>query len=1675
MLLKNNESSWARANAALRKKDFGTAVALYEEALNTADDVLKEYIHFNLALARKKAGVRLESNDNQLEKPDDLDQYFFDLIKQGNFFDPDWYLAQYKEKYPITDNPLAHYLAHGVALGTNPSPDFDTAYYLKSHQDVAESGMHPFLHFVCQGHKESRTSRPLSAQENLDIYQPEAPQYVPRLAPDIPPVEKAVRTIAFYLPQFHPIPENDAWWGKGFTEWTNVRPAQPQFQGHYQPHEPDDFLGYYDLRDTSIIRKQIELAKQYGIEGFCFYTYWFTGTRLLETPVDNYLADATLNHPFCICWANENWSRRWDGLDNDLLMVQHYSDQDDLAFIAHMAKYLRDPRYIRVQGKPLLIIYRPNLFPSMKETAQRWRGWCRENGLGEIYIAYVQSFEKRCPTEYGLDAAIEFPPNNSAPPDITEKIDAACPGFAGKVYDWRVFMQRSENYTPESYTLFRGACPSWDNTARKKERGTVFAHSSPKLFERWLINAFEETIQRSEDIDQRLVFINAWNEWAEGAHLEPDRRHGYAWLQAVRQAHMRICTSSRNNSYVSLTLQKPDDLDAHIYEAIKSSRLFHPAWYLERYKATQRIEGNPLSHYLKHGVAESLNPSQGFDTAYYLAANPDLANADIHPFIHYVLQGTKEGRSPTPASPLYRVEPIEYIPRLPSNTPPAKKAVKVITFYLPQFHPIPENDAWWGKGFTEWTNVRPAKPQFEGHYQPHVPDEFLGYYDLRDTSVMRKQIELAKQYGIEGFCFYTYWFSGHRLLETPVDNYLADPTLDLPFCICWANENWSRRWDGHDNDILISQDYSAEDDLAFIQNASKYLKDNRYVRIQGRPLLLVYRPNLFPNIKETTSRWRNWCRTNGIGEIYLAYPQSFSDQDPADYGMDAAIEFPPSGWYARQELATDIKPDVDKFEAMVYDWRFMLARSDAYQKPAYKLFRGATPSWDNTARRKNKGTVFHHSSPKLFTKWLTNAFSDTITRIDNPEEQIVFVNAWNEWAEGAHLEPDQRYGYAWLQAVRDAHETVLESRKRIIVVGHDALPHGAQLLTLNIIKQLREQLHFDIDAIILGDGPLLTKYAEYASVHRLDLLKSAPEDITHFVAALKTRGAKMAIVNTTVSGKLVPYLKQHGFGVVSLIHEMPGILSTYQLEEHATLIAQYADKIVFAARQVKEGFETFIGKTLPNAIIRPQGLYLRSLLRQGEDKQSHRNQVRQALNIPSDAKIIMCAGYADHRKGFDLFVKACLGVMQINPKAYALWVGHGDQGLMDRELNKILNDGLRRRFLFTGRVETPQTYYLAADVYALTSREDPFPSVVMEALDALTPVVAFKDCGGFEELLNRDCGILVPKDDVTAFSDNIKTLLENPLQALHMAQRGREIVEQELNFRHYLFDLLEYASTPIPTVSAIVPNYNYARYLQDRLETVTNQTLPLYELIVLDDCSTDDSLQVIQNFLKQCDVPWRLEVNEPNSGSVFRQWRKGVELAKGEYVWIAEADDTCKPQFLQRVVSRMQKTGAVLGFADSWQIDEDGKRIGDSYKRYVNEETPGAFNESFVMEGREFLSKYLGVKNVILNVSGVVFRRDALLAALDRVGCELFEFNVAGDWRLYLELCASNCKVVFETESLNGHRRHQSSVTHALMAERHLAEIRKMHALTNKIVPGEMLALAQARLVNNVKLSLGMT
>ena len=356
------------------------------------------------------------------------------------------------------------------------------------------------------------------------------PEYLP--APVIDP-ERDVRLIAFYLPQFHPIPENDEWWGDGFTEWRNVVQAQPLFPGHHQPQLPAD-LGYYDLRAAETRAEQARLARQYGVFGFCYYHYWFSGKRLLERPFSDVLSSGEPDLPFCLCWANEPWSRQWDGRPHDVLQPQTYSEEDDLAHIHALIPALSDPRAIRVGGKPLFLVYQGRELPAPARTIETWRREVESAGLPGIYLLAVESGWDAGwdATQVGFDAKVLFQPQFSML-RTTPRI-----GVEGKpelhVFDYEKAWPALANPEPVPYRRYDTVFPAWDNTARKGDRGWVVHNSTPAAYEAWLRTTIERAGKLPEG--ERIVFLNAWNEWAEGAHLEPDREHGRAYLEATRRA-----------------------------------------------------------------------------------------------------------------------------------------------------------------------------------------------------------------------------------------------------------------------------------------------------------------------------------------------------------------------------------------------------------------------------------------------------------------------------------------------------------------------------------------------------------------------------------------------------------------------------------------------------------------------------------------------------------------------------------------------------------------------------------------------------------------------------------------------------------------------------------------------------------------------------------------------------------------------------------------------------------------------------------------------------------------------------------------------------------------------------------------------------------------------------------
>ena len=383
--------------------------------------------------------------------------------------------------------------------------------------------------------------------------------------------------------------------------------------------------------------------------------------------------------------------------------------------------------------------------------------------------------------------------------------------------------------------------------------------------------------------------------------------------------------------------------------------------------------------------------------------------------------------------------------------------VRPIAFYLPQFHPVPENDEWWGTGFTEWRNVTRAKPRFFGHYQPHLPAD-VGFYDLRVPEVRQMQADLARRYGIYGFCYYHYWFGGRRILERPFNDVLASGEPDFPFCLCWANENWTRVWDGGNQHVLLGQNHSSEDDRAHIHEVLPAFQDERYIRINDKPLYLVYRTELLPNAAQTAEIWREEAHKAGIGDIYLARVEQFVDDvDPTTIGFDAAVEFAPSGeWLGTPKFRGFLpsllaklgllSPAFAENNVIPYEQVTRVFMNKA--EPDFKRFHCVSPMWDNSARRKKRARILVDSTPGLYERWLKHTIART-RKVHEGDERIVFLNAWNEWAEGCHLEPDLKWGHAYLEATQRALAAGYDVPK--VNAGSNA---GAPTAEVSALKQL---------------------------------------------------------------------------------------------------------------------------------------------------------------------------------------------------------------------------------------------------------------------------------------------------------------------------------------------------------------------------------------------------------------------------------------------------------------------------------------------------------------------------------------------------------------------------------------------------------------------------------------------
>lgn len=354
--------------------------------------------------------------------------------------------------------------------------------------------------------------------------------------------------------------------------------------------------------------------------------------------------------------------------------------------------------------------------------------------------------------------------------------------------------------------------------------------------------------------------------------------------------------------------------------------------------------------------------------------------------------------------------------------------IKFLAYYLPQYHQIPENDEWWGEGFTEWTNVKKAKPLFKGHQQPIVPGE-LGYYDLlKSEGIQEKQAALAKEYGIDGFIYYQYWFGGGKmLLEKPAEKMLANKDVDIPFCFCWANETWSGIWHGAADKVLIEQKYLGKEDyINYFNYLLPFFQDERYIRIEGKPLLFIYDINRRDHIKELISVFQNLARENGFSGLHIsASNRGLDNLDYKGLGLDATV----SGAYngeldvtmdaerkRRNGLSRKILKKILKTadKPVCIDYTSLFSRV-TYGNANVETYPVVVPNWDNTARSSSRGLVLNGSSPQLFAKELQKAVD--FLEESKQKNKILVIKSWNEWAEGNYMEPDKKNGKAFLEAV----------------------------------------------------------------------------------------------------------------------------------------------------------------------------------------------------------------------------------------------------------------------------------------------------------------------------------------------------------------------------------------------------------------------------------------------------------------------------------------------------------------------------------------------------------------------------------------------------------------------------------------------------------------------------------
>lgn len=613
--------------------------------------------------------------------------------------------------------------------------------------------------------------------------------------------------------------------------------------------------------------------------------------------------------------------------------------------------------------------------------------------------------------------------------------------------------------------------------------------------------------------------------------------------------------------------------------------------------------------------------------------------------------------------------------------------------------------------------------------------------------------------------------------------------------------------------------------------------------------------------------------------------------------------------------------------------------------------------------------------------------------------------------------------------------------EHILLISHFADGSGAPILALNIARTLYG-FGFNLHIVLMRDGELHNSFNQFGTV---DVITSE-DDFRNKLHEWKKDSIEIrkAFLNTTLSGIYSRILKEAGVTVVNLIHEMPETVTVMGQHEAAETLRKYADKIVVPSSLISDLWkENNLELPEDRCIVMPQPDYHSDLepLRDDAEKQECHAALCRELNIPEDSYIVIGCGMLEVRKAPDVFFQTAFEVCKGNPKVHFVWIGNAGDQFYRKKIELLMSKIPRNTQLLSYR--KLNNYYRGADLFFLPSKEDPFPTVGLLASKVGIPIVFCRRCTGLRDLFGGINNCSADKYSTEVFRNLISkhaSNLEFSKQA--GAEFQRIYLEKMYSFRNYVQKLFELTGEKLPQITAIIPNYNYAEFLPERVKTIADQTFPIHELLILDDCSKDNSAEVaeilIQKYKNHFPGGIRFIPNERNAG-VFRQWYKGVSLAQGELIWIAEADDMCRNTMQAKLVHAFRDPDVKLAYAQSALIDKNGEVYSETYLQYTHNISKYKWRTDYLWDAKTEIETALAVKNTIPNASGTLIRK----TAFSQIPEKLFTYKIIGDWFAYLHIIKDG-KIAFCAESLNLYRQHPGSVV-AKNPDRMFEELKELH------------------------------